>query len=79
MGCYQCPDCQSLPDSTYPLAFTPLVTSQLQAQVFYWRQRLSTDFSFSQFLVLYLIECKGRGFFMKYHMLCRGDNSKPWQ
>ena len=68
--------------SSIPLAITPLVTSQLEAQGLYWRVRdpkQSTDFSFSRFLVPHLMGYEGWAIFMDCDMLCRGDITALWQ
>ena len=52
--------------SSVPLAITPLVTPQLKAQGLYWRERdpkQSTAFSFSRFLVPYLMGYQGWALF----------------
>ncbi|MGC5198353.1 glycosyltransferase [Aphanothece microscopica] len=68
--------------STMPLAVTPLVKSQLEAQDLYWRQHdplQSTAFSFSRFLVPQLMGFKGWAIFMDCDMLCRGDIAELWE
>jgi len=67
--------------STMPLAITPLVTPQLEAQGLYWRQRdprQSTAFSFSRFLVPRLMNYDGWAIFMDCDMLCRSDIAELW-
>ena len=67
--------------SSVPLAITPLVTPQLEAQGLYWRQRdprQSTAFSFSRFLVPQLIGFEGWAIFMDCDMLCRSDIAELW-
>lgn len=67
--------------STHPLAITPLITPQLEQQGLYWRerdQRQSTDFSFSRFLVPYLMGFKGWAIFMDCDMICRSDITELW-
>ena len=53
--------------SSMPLAITPLVTRQLEAQGLYRRGRdpkQSTDFSFTRFLVPHLMTYQGWALFM---------------
>ena len=66
--------------SSVPLAITPLVTPQLEAQGLYWRERdprQSTAFSFSRFLVPQLMGFEGWAIFMDCDMLCRSDTTSP--
>ena len=65
-----------------PVSITPLVTSQLKSQKLYWRSRdskQSTDFSFTRFLVPYLMNYEGWAIFMDCDMLCREDISNLWE
>ena len=67
--------------SSVPLAITPLVTSQLEAHGIYWRQRdpkQSTSFSFTRFLVPYLMRYQGWALFMDCDMLCLSDIKSLW-
>ena len=67
--------------SSVPLAITPLVTPQLEAQGLYWRERdprQSTAFSFSRFLVPQLMGFEGWAIFMDCDMLCRSDIAELW-
>ncbi|HJN33555.1 MAG TPA: glycosyltransferase [Prochlorococcus sp.] len=67
--------------SSLPLAITPLVTPQLEAQGLFWRQpdpKQSTAFSFTRFLVPQLMDYQGWAIFMDCDMLCRGDIAKLW-
>jgi len=67
--------------SSSPLAITPLVTPQLEAQGLYRRQRdpkQSTAFSFTRFLVPHLMGYQGWALFMDCDMLCRGDITQLW-
>ena len=67
--------------SSVPLAITPLVTEQLENQELYWRPRdpkQSTAFSFTRFLVPYLVDYKGWAIFMDCDMLARGDIAELW-
>ena len=60
---------------------TPLVTSQLQNLGIYKRDRdpkQSTDFSFTRFLVPYLMNYDGWAIFMDCDMLCKKDISQLW-
>ena len=68
--------------SSAPLAITPLVTPQLEQQGLYWRPRdprQSTAFSFSRFLVPFLMAYRGWAIFMDCDMLCRADIAELWQ
>jgi hypothetical protein len=68
--------------SSMPLAITPLVTPQLEAQGLYRRERdpkQSTAFSFTRFLVPHLMDYRGWAVFMDCDMLCRGDIAALWQ
>jgi hypothetical protein len=67
--------------SSAPLAITPLVTPQLEAQGLYNRQRdprQSTAFSFTRFLVPRLMGYQGWAIFMDCDMLARGDIAELW-
>ncbi len=67
--------------SSVPLAITPLVTPQREAQGLYRRPhdpKQSTAFSFSRFLVPHLMDYEGWALFMDCDMLCRADNKKLW-
>jgi len=67
--------------SSAPLAITPLITPQLEAQRLYWRQRdpkQSTAFSFTRFLVPHLMGYEGWAIFMDCDMLARGDIAELW-
>jgi hypothetical protein len=67
--------------STAPLAITPLVTPQLEAQGLYRRARdpkQSTAFSFTRFLVPHLMGYEGWAIFMDCDMLARGDIAELW-
>lgn len=69
-------------NSSVPLAITPLVTSQLISQKIYYRERdekQSTDFSFSRFLVPFLMGYKGWAIFMDCDMLCFSDIKGLWE
>ena len=66
-------------NSTVPISVTPLITEQLKKQNLYWRKRdenQSTDFSFTRFLVPYLMNYEGWAIFMDCDMLCRSDISE---
>ena len=68
-------------NSSSPISVTPIVLDQLSKQGLYWRNRdpkQSTDFSFSRFLVPFLMNYKGWAIFMDCDMLCRGDISQLW-
>ncbi len=67
--------------SSAPLAITPLVTPQLEAQGLYHRARdpkQSTAFSFTRFLVPHLMGYQGWAIFMDCDMLARGDIANLW-
>lgn len=67
--------------SSVPLSITPLVTPQLESQGLYWRERSpkqSTAFSFTRFLVPYLMAYQGWAIFMDCDMLCRADIAELW-
>ncbi len=67
--------------SSVPLSITPLVTAQLISQGLYFRKRdpkQSTDFSFTRFLVPYLMDYKGWAIFMDCDMLCFSDIKQLW-
>ena len=66
-------------NSRLPISITPLVTSQLIKQKLYWRERdenQSTDFSFTRFLVPYMMNYQGWAVFMDCDILCRTDISE---
>ncbi len=68
--------------STYPLSITPLVTSQLVKQGYHSREReekQSTDFSFTRFLVPFLMNYRGWAIFMDCDMLCFSDIGELWE
>ena len=67
--------------SSVPLAITPLVTPQLENQGLFHRERdpkQSTAFSFTRFLVPYLMGYQGWALFMDCDMLCRADIKALW-
>lgn len=68
--------------SSMPLAISPLVTPQLEAQGLYRRKRdpkQTTAFSFTRFLVPHLMGYEGWAIFIDCDMLCRGDVTALWQ
>ncbi len=68
-------------NTSKPVSITPLVTSQLEYQGLYWRSRdskQSTDFSFTRFLVPYLMDYEGWAIFMDCDMLCFSDIKELW-
>ena len=70
-----------LQHSSMPLAISPLLTPQLEAQGLYWRERdpkQSTAFSFTRFLVPHLMGYEGWAIFMDCDMLCRSDIAALW-
>ena len=67
--------------SSVPLAITPLVTSQLESQGLFrreWDPKQSTAFSFTRFLVPYLMVTRAGPQFMDCDMLCRSDVKALW-
>ena len=69
-------------NSSLPLSITFLVTSQLEKQNLYYRERdpkQSTDFSFTRFLVPHIMDYKGWAIFMDCDMLCRRDINELWE
>ena len=65
--------------SSLPLAITPIVARQLGAV--FQRERdanQSTEFSFSRFLVPWLMDYEGWAIFMDCDMLARGDIAELW-
>ena len=65
--------------SSRPLAITPIVASQLRGVLKRERHpNQSTEFSFSRFLVPWLMEYQGWAIFMDCDMLARGDISELW-
>ena len=69
-------------NSSSPLSITPLITPQLENQGLYWRKRdpkQSTAFSFTRFLIPYLMNFEGWAFFLDCDMLCKGDIKRLWE
>lgn len=65
--------------SSLPLAITPIVARQLRDAFTRGRDpRQSTEFSFTRFLVPYLMGYRGWAVFMDCDMLCRGDLAELW-
>ena len=65
--------------SSLPLAITPLVARQLAPTFQRDRDpRQSTEFSFSRFLVPWLMDYRGWALFMDCDMLARGDIAELW-
>lgn len=67
--------------TSHPLSITPIVKSQLIKQGFHNREKdnnQSTDFSFTRFLVPYLMNYEGWAIFMDCDMLCLADISELW-
>lgn len=66
-------------NSRLPLAISPVVTPQL-TEVFQRERdpKQSTAFSFTRFLVPWLMGYQGWAIFMDCDMLCRGDISELW-
>tara|TARA_B100000989_G_scaffold298883_1_gene290724 strand:+ start:12687 stop:13388 length:702 start_codon:yes stop_codon:yes gene_type:complete len=68
-------------NSSAPLSITPLITEQLEKQKLYSRNRdpkQSTDFSFTRFLVPFLMEYSGWAIFMDCDMLSTSDIHDLW-
>ncbi len=68
-------------NTSQPVSITPLVTTQLEKQNLYFRKRdpkQSTDFSFTRFLVPYLMNYSGWAIFMDCDMLCNSDIKNLW-
>ena len=69
-------------NSSCSISVTPLVTDQLVKMGIYHRERdpkQSTDFSFSRFLVPYLMNYEGWAIFMDCDMLCTEDINNLWK
>ena len=69
-------------NSTVPLSVTPLITENLENKKLFWRKRdpkQSTDFSFTRFLVPYLMNYEGWAIFMDCDMLCKTDINELWE
>jgi len=65
--------------SSLPLAVTPIVARQLKGVLTRPRQpNQSTEFSFSRFLVPWLMNYQGWAIFMDCDMLARGDIAELW-
>lgn len=67
--------------SSVPLSITPLITENLIKSGLYFRKRdpkQSTDFSFTRFLVPFLMNYEGWAIFMDCDMLCEEDISELW-
>ena len=67
--------------SSLPLTITPLVKEQLEKLGIFYRQNdpnQSTAFSFTRFLVPYLMNFKGWALFMDCDMLCNVDIAELW-
>lgn len=68
-------------NSSIPIACIPLVTSQLIKQGIFWREKdpkQSTEFSFTRFLIPYLMNYQGWAIFMDCDMLCNSDIKELW-
>ena len=67
--------------SSAPLSITPLVNAQLIKKKYYFRNRdpkQSSDFSFTRFLVPFLMDFNGWAIFMDCDMLCESDIKHLW-
>ncbi len=68
-------------NSSTPLSITPLITPQLEKQKIFYRKKdpkQSTAFSFTRFLVPYLMGYENWAIFMDCDMLCRADITELW-
>ena len=68
-------------NSSIPIAIIPLITNQLRNKGIYYRERdpnQSTEFSFSRFLVPYLMNYKDWAIFIDCDMLAYGDIGELW-
>ena len=68
-------------NSSIPISITPLLTNQLNNKGLYYRKRdknQSTDFSFSRFLVPFLMNYKDWALFIDCDMLAYGDIGELW-
>ena len=67
--------------SSLPISINILKNNQLINSGIYWRKRdpkQSTDFSFTRFLVPYLMDFNGWAIFMDCDMLCQDDIAELW-
>ena len=67
--------------SSIPISITPLITNQLNNKGIYYRKKdpnQSTDFSFSRFLVPFLMNYKDWALFIDCDMLAYGDIAELW-
>ena len=67
--------------SSHPISITPIVTKQLEVNGLHSRKRettQSTSFSFTRFLVPYLMDYEGWAIFMDCDMLCFSDIKELW-
>tara|TARA_A100000164_G_C21854469_1_gene746740 strand:- start:84 stop:776 length:693 start_codon:yes stop_codon:yes gene_type:complete len=67
--------------SSLPISINILKNNQLINSGIYWRKRdpkQSTDFSFTRFLVPYLMNFDGWAIFMDCDMLCQDDIAELW-
>ena len=65
-------------NSSLPISINPLITPQLEQSGLYWRKKdpkQSTAFSFTRFLVPYLMNYEGWAIFIDCDMLCVEDIS----
>ena len=68
-------------NSSIPISITPLLTNQLNNKGLYYRKRdknQSTDFSFTRFLVPFLMSYKDWALFIDCDMLAYGDIGELW-
>ena len=69
-------------NSTSPIAITPIISSQLEEIGIHKRKReekQSTSFSFTRFLVPYLMNYMDWAIFIDCDVLCRSDITKLWK
>ncbi len=68
-------------NSSRPVSITPLVTEQLRKLNIFWRKKdpkQSTDFSFTRFLVPYLMNFEGHAIFLDCDFLSFSDIADLW-
>ena len=69
-------------NSSMPISITPLVLSQLKNEGIFYRDRdpkQTTEFSFTRFLVPYLMDFKGWAIFLDCDMIAYGDIAELWK
>lgn len=69
-------------NASIPISITPLILSQLRNEGIFYRDRdpkQTTEFSFTRFLVPYLMNFKGWAIFLDCDMLAYGDIAELWK